>query len=108
IARLAGRAIQLVRVVEEPPVAVHSATPVDDVHHRLAAQVSAAEAALTALSERVGASTESPATWTVLRTRDVAHGLITHAVGVDALLIVLGTRAAGAGTRAIVGSVADR
>ena len=104
IARLSGRAIHLVRVVEEPPIAALTTIPAVELRTDLAFRVSTAETALAAQADALGSTT----TLAVFPGRDIAGRLIAHADDFDALLIVLGTRAAGAGGRAIIGSVADR
>lgn len=50
---------------------------------------------------------ERAATWKVVVAREAGAALIEHAVARDAFLIVLATRAPGARSRAIAGSVAD-
>jgi nucleotide-binding universal stress UspA family protein len=107
ISRLSERSIHLVSLIGEPPRDLAGVPVAQGLNESAARDEKVTEARLAQLAEAIRGSVNRDATWSVLRTRDIAATLITHAVEQDALLLVLGTRAAGGGSRAFVGSVAD-
>ena len=107
IARLSERSIHLVSLIGEPPRDLAGVPVVQGLTDNATRDEKVTEAWLAQIVETLSASIDSETTWAVLRTRDIAATLIAHAVERDALLLVLGTRAASGGSRAFVGSVAD-
>ncbi len=108
IARLSERSIHLVSLIGEPPRDLAGVPVVQGLNDNATRDEKVTEAWLAQLATTTHATVGREATWSVLRTRDIAATLIAHAVERDALLLVLGTRAASGGSRALVGSVADR
>ena len=115
VGRLSDSDLHFVRVIEDPLAGVVRDQRDELVGLRGAGQVAeavvadraAAEDQLAAVVANLRLGDDRVATFAVLEARDVAAALIDHAVARDALLIVLATRAPGARSRAIVGSVAD-
>jgi nucleotide-binding universal stress UspA family protein len=104
IARLSEGSVHLVGVVMDPWDVVE---PSRQAPNMVATDRGEVDARLAELAARLSTSTGREVTSAVLPARDVPAALCRHAVERDALLIVLATRAAGAGDRAMAGSVAD-
>lgn len=115
LARLSESDLHFVRVVIDPLVGV-TRDPRDEfvglraAEELLAAVVSersVAQHQLASVTQGLGMPAGRVATTAVIQAADVAAALVTHALERDALLVVLATRAPGARSRAIAGSVAD-
>ena len=115
LAMLSESDLHFVRVVVDPLAGV-TRDPRDEfvglraAEELLAAVVSersAAEHQLAGVIAALGLPAGRVATSSIIQAANVAAALVAHAVERDALLVVLATRAPGARSRAIAGSVAD-
>jgi nucleotide-binding universal stress UspA family protein len=115
LARLSESDLHFVHVVVDPLAGVTRDPRDEFVGLRAAegllaavvAERSAAQHRLAAVIAALGMPAGRVATSAVIQAPDVAAALVAHARERDALLVVLATRAPGARSRAIAGSVAD-